>query len=76
VDDLLCIQYFEYKRTFTRNGNRCEDIIGCKIRELRPKLVSTQKITDSSSEDVTKILNIEGCEYRVPKDEIIAWLEL
>ncbi len=76
VDDLLCIQYFKYKKTFTRKGYRFEDIIGCKIRGLRPKPVSTQTLVDSSREDGTKIVNVEGCEYRVPKKEIIAWLEL
>ena len=76
VDELLCIQYFEYKRTYTRQGNTCEDIIGCKIRGLRPKPVSTQTLADSSRDDGSRIVNVEGCEYRVPKEEIIAWLEL
>ena len=76
VDDLLCIQFFEYKRNYTKQGNRCEDTIGCKIRGLRPKPVATQALTDSSRDDGTRIVNVEGCEYRVPKDEILAWLEL
>jgi hypothetical protein len=33
-------------------------------------------LTDSSRDDGTRIVNVEGCEYRVPKDEILAWLEL
>jgi hypothetical protein len=37
VNDLLCVQFFEYKKTYTMQGVEVEDKIGCKIRGLRSK---------------------------------------
>ena len=76
VDDLLCVQFFEYTRTYTSQGQKVEDKIGCKIRGLRSKPMEMEAFPNENHDDGTRIVQIEGCEYRVPEEEIVAWLEL
>ena len=76
VDELLCVQFFEFSRNYKRQGKDCTDIIKCKIRGLRAKQDSGPVFSDSYVDDGVRIVKIEGCDYRVPEQEILAWLEL
>ena len=76
VDELLCVQYFEFKRAGTRMGRYYEDIIGCKIRGLRSRQTVGDSLVDTGSDDGTRIVKVEGCEYRITKEQILSWLEL
>ena len=72
----MCVQFFNFTRSYTRQGKKCEDTVSCKIRGLRSRLVNSESLVDTNRDDGTRIINIEGCEYRVPKEEILAWLRL
>ena len=76
VDELLSVQFFEFQRTYTRQGVQTSDTVGCKIRGLRSRPTTVDAFAGSGRDDGTRIVKIEGCEYRVPKDVILAWLEL
>jgi hypothetical protein len=76
VDELLCVQFFEYKRIYTKQRIKVEDIIGCNIRSLRSHPMVTEYLIDSSRDYEARIVKIESCEICVPREEILAWLEL
>jgi hypothetical protein len=42
VDELLCVQFFNFTQTYTRQGKKCEDRIGFKIKGLKLKPVSLE----------------------------------
>jgi hypothetical protein len=50
--------------------------ISCKIRGFRFKQTVTHAFQDTHRDDGTKIVQIKSFEYRVPKENISAWLEL
>jgi hypothetical protein len=76
VDELLHIQYFDFKRKSSRNGRTHIDIIKCKIRGLRAPQVGppVQNKKAVPEDDGTRLVKIEGCEYRVPKEALIDFL--
>ena len=78
IDELLCVQFFEFKRSGMRLGKPFEDVIQCKIRGLRSKPMTRDTLEEEEPniDDGTRIVKIEGCDYRIPKEEIMAWLEL
>ena len=77
VDELLPLQKFEFNRRSSRQGRTHIDVIGCKIRGLRAKA----SVTDSYPRfnppqyDGTRMIKIEGCEYRVPEKVLVEFLE-
>ena len=76
VDELLHVQYFDFKQKSSRNGRTHIDIIKCKIRGLRAPQTGppNQKKQAMSDDDGTRLVKIEGCEYRVPKEALIDFL--
>ena len=70
--------YSFFKRESVRNGKKEVETIGYQVKGLKLKL--KQKPTTSSpyvdTTDGTKLVKIEGCEYRVTKEQITDWLEL
>ena len=76
IDDLQGYENFEFKRTWTANGKKGEDTIGCKIKGIRYRPPTTSAFENTSQEDGIKVVKIEGCEYRLAEDEILAWLSL
>ena len=81
VDELLSRQYFEFRRTSSRNGRSHVDIISCKIRGLR-KPGSMQAHANPQGagtnarhlDDGTRIVKLEGCDYRIPKLVLLNFL--
>ena len=75
IDELEPVEFFEFTRTSSIRGKRVEETIGCKIRGIRqrPQAVSA---FDNFRDDDQKVVKIEGCDYRIPEDEILAWLNL
>lgn len=76
VDEFYPMQRFEFHRKSSRQGRSHTDIIGCKIVGLRqkdrarPNLVLNQGVDDG-----TRKILIEGCEYRIPKEVLVQYLE-
>ena len=56
-------QIFNYTRTGTRRGKPFEDVIGCKIRGLRPKQTVKNSFAAPNPEDGTTIVKVEGCDF-------------
>ena len=48
------------------------DVLACKIGGLRT--VIGGEATSSYSDDWTRVIKIEGCDYRVPENMILTWL--
>ena len=80
VDDLMPIQYFDFRRKVTRQGKQHVDTISCKIRGIRnpeqqgQRSETNQTRHDKVLDDGTRRLKIEGCEYRIPKETLIEFL--
>ena len=76
IDDLKAYENFEFKRTWMANGKRGEDTIGCKIRGIRYRPPTVSAFENTVQDDGVRVVKIEGCEYRLAEDEILAWLSL
>ena len=75
IDDLESVEYFEFDRTSSIRGKRTAEKIGCKVRGIRSQPLTVGVFDDVRDEEL-KVVKIEGCEYRVPEEEILAWLNL
>jgi hypothetical protein len=73
IDDLASCENFEFERkNKKRDGSEAIDKIGCKLRGVRT--VTGSEATASYSQDWTRVVKIEGCNYRIQKDMIMEWL--
>lgn len=73
IDTMESFQNFDYVRKYVKAGKEVEDVLQCKIRGVRT--VTGDDATASYSENWTRVVKIEGCDYRVPIDTILRWLE-
>ena len=75
VDELYPIQNFQFVRKTSRQGKSFSDVIGCKIRGLRAPNPAGQTARPRAppplQDDGTRMVKIEGCEYRVPKSALV-----
>ena len=76
IDELDAVEHFDFTRVSSVNGKRIEETIGCKVKGVRYRPISVGPFDDTKPNDGTKVVKIEGCEYRITKEEIIAWLTL
>ena len=76
IDELASVEHFDFTRVSSANGKRIEETIGCRVKGIRYKPTTTGPFDNIKPSDGAKIVRIEGCEYRVPEDEILAWLNL
>ena len=76
IDDLDAYERFKFKRTSSVNGKMVEDIIGCKIKGIRYRQPTVSAFDNVKQDDGVRLVKIEGCEYRLSEDEILAWLSL
>ena len=82
VDELLPVQFFEFRRVSTRHGKIHHDVISCKILGLRhqnqaPRNQNLPPTSDRNIvDDGTRKINIEGCEYRIPCDTLVEYLSV
>ena len=74
IDDLSSVEYFDFIRTSSFRGKKIEETIGCKIRGIRWKQQTTSTLQNQPKEDGRSLVKIEGCDYRVPEDQILEWL--
>ena len=74
IDELEAVEHFDFVRTATVNGKSIADVIGCRIRGIRYRPMMVSSFDNAPKDDGQKVVKIEGCEYRVTKDEILQWL--
>ena len=78
LDDLESIQHFNFKRNYkvkdrkTGVEREVEDVIECKIRGVRT--VSGGEASVPYSEDWTRVVKVEGCDYRIGESTITDFL--
>ena len=66
IDDLLCVQYFEFDGVSTRGGKMHTDTFACKIRGLRQKQTTQSHFEDVEHDDGTRKIQIPN-ESKVSK---------
>ena len=76
IDELSAVEYFDYVRKSTYRGKQIEEVIGCKIRGIRWKQPTESAFESEPKDDSKTLVKIEGCEHRIPKEQILAWLTL
>ncbi len=73
IDQLASIEEFNFKRQHQRrDGMITEQILGCKIRGIR-KVRTIDQAT--YVQDTARWVKIEGCEYRISKEELRNWMD-
>ena len=71
IDQLANVQFFELERKMMVRGEEKTSILKCKIRGIRTE----QRVEGGVYEDTgMRWVKVEGCEYRVEKDQIVEWL--
>ena len=76
IDELSSVEYFDFIRINTYRGKKTEETIGCKIKGIRMKQTSTTNLTTPAPDDGKTMVKIEGCDYRIEEDLMVAWLSL
>ena len=72
IDDFASFQNFTFTRSYSKGGNQVEDVLACKIRGVRT--VTGDKATATYSEEWTRVVKIEGCDYKISEEMILSWL--
>ena len=72
IDDLESVREFSFKRSYTKQGKLVEDVLEGIVRGVRT--VSGSEATASYSEDWTRVVKVEGCDYRIEAEMILKWL--
>jgi hypothetical protein len=71
IDQLASVQFFDLERKMVVGGEEKTSILKCKIRGIRTE----QRVHGQAYEDTgLRYVKVEGCECRVKKEQIIAWL--
>jgi hypothetical protein len=71
IDQLASVQFFNLERKMMVGGEEKISILKCKIRGIRTEpRVHGETYEDSG----LRYVKVEGCEYRVEKEQIISWL--
>ena len=75
IDTLIGKQFFDFKRTFKRNGKLESSIIKCKIRGLRSDafkehLARKEAMRNDQGEDGSVPIKITGCEYKITEERL------
>ena len=76
IDELSAVEHFEFRRKAKINGKEIEEVIGCKIKGVRYRAPTVSAFEDFKQDNGEKVVKIEGCEYRITEEEILAWLSL
>ena len=72
IDDLESVKDFSFKRCYMKQGQRVEDVLEGRVRGVRT--VTGSEATASYSEEWTRVVKVEGCDYRVEAEMILKWL--
>jgi hypothetical protein len=71
INQLASVQFFNLERKMMIGGEEKISILKCKIRGIRTE----QRVHGKAYEDTgLRYVKVEGCEYRVEKEQIIVWL--
>jgi hypothetical protein len=73
VDDLAYMQDFEYIRTNGTGVEKVEERLGCHIKGLRGRQEDGAG-WEPFQENWMRVVKIEGCDYQISNNELIAWL--
>ena len=84
VDELLPLQHFTFRRVTSRQGSSHVDNISCKIRGLRKQSFNSSPAShnrngntgSNQTDDGTRTVKVEGCEYRIPKNTLLEFISL
>ena len=76
IDELESVENFDFTRVSWANGKKFEDVIACKVKGIRYRPATAGPFDNEKINDGQRVVKIEGCEYRVPEDEILGWLSL
>ena len=75
IDDMASFQNFFFERRYMKaDGSEGVDRLDCKLRGVRT--VEGGEASASYSDEWTRVVKVEGCDYRVSKDMILEWLEM
>jgi hypothetical protein len=75
IDDLAPFQDFSFERKYKKaDGTDVVDVLKGKLKGVRT--VYGGDATPSFSDEWTRIVKVEGCDYRVSGDVILEWLGL
>ncbi len=73
IDDLASFQNFSFERRYTKaDGTPVIDVLKGKLKGVRT--ITGGDETPSFSDEWTRIVKIEGCDYRVSGETILEWL--
>ena len=78
LDDLEHVQNFEFERVYkkldkkTKEYYEVKDVLGCKIKGVRT--VHGGEASVPYSEDWTRVVKIEGCDYMIDSETLIDFL--
>ena len=72
MDDLTNKEFFTFERKYEKQGQEVTDLVGCKIRDVRHVHGNSEE--SNRSDDWTRIVKIEGCDYKVKPEVIIGAL--
>ena len=78
IDSLHMLENFTFERkTKDRDGNDVTATLSCRIRGIMKRQEgSGQSFVQQPREEGVRWLKIEGCEYRVEKDQLTSWLQI
>ena len=71
IDAVIAVEYSDYIRTSTYRGKQ---MIGCNVKGLRWKQPTRSVFKNELKDDQKMLVKKGGCEWKVPGDQIIAWL--
>lgn len=75
IDLLESVENFDFKRVSkNRAGESIESTISCKIRGIRRVRANDFTSTSNYTDQGYRWVKIEGCEYRVSKQELQDWM--
>ena len=75
IDDLASFQNFTFERKYKKSdGTDVVDVFRGKLKGVRT--VHGGEATSSFTDEWTRIVKVEGCDYRVSAEVILEWLGL
>jgi hypothetical protein len=78
IDTLASVEYFEFERKTSQNGEERSEFFGCQIKGLRrrrPELHQIEEEEEPSEPNVFDV-TVSGCDYCIDEEEVRKWLGL
>ncbi len=75
IDDLASFQNFSFERKYTKaDGTQVVDVLKGKLKGVRTVAGGDESV--SFSDEWTRVVKVEGCDYRVSREMLLEWLGL